>query len=127
MRPVKMDSDNLLSGRLVNEGEVIGEISNFDKREAGTSYHLHFDVQVPTRHGWVFVNPYMTLVAAYERLIGARGEQIIELTQLATADPGTTGTIGSSRTHVEPQIVRHKRAVKRSSHKLRKFKRYARH
>jgi hypothetical protein len=127
MRPVKMDADNLISGRLVNEGEVIGEIGNFDKREAGTSYHLHFDIQVPTRHGWVFVNPYMTLVAAYERLIGARGEQIIEPTQLATADPGTTGAIGSSRSQIEPQIVRHKRAAKRSIHKLRKVKRYARH
>src|SRR5262249_51013899 len=37
---------------------------------------LHFDMQVPTRLGWVFVNPYMTLVAAYERLIGARGTEI---------------------------------------------------
>jgi hypothetical protein len=33
---------------------------------------------VPTKYGWVFVNPYMTLVAAYERLIGARGTQLEE-------------------------------------------------
>jgi hypothetical protein len=33
-------------------------------------------MQVPTKAGWVFVNPYMTLVAAYERLIGARGTEI---------------------------------------------------
>ena len=126
MRPIKMDSDNLLSGRLVNEGEVIGEISNFDKHEAGTSYHLHFDVQVPTRHGWVFVNPYMTLVSAYERLIGARGEQINDPTQLANADPSSTAAIGTTRSDVEPQIVRHKRAGKRAAHKTRKHKRYAR-
>ena len=35
-------------------------------------------MQVPTKYGWVFVNPYMTLVAAYERLIGGRGTQIKE-------------------------------------------------
>jgi hypothetical protein len=35
-------------------------------------------MQVPTKLGWIFVNPYMTLVAAYERLIGARGKEIKE-------------------------------------------------
>ena len=73
MNPRKMDEDGLLSGRRVHEGEIIGEVSNFSMKEAGTSYHVHFDVQVPTKVGWVFVNPYMTLVAAYERLIGERG------------------------------------------------------
>ena len=29
-----------------------------------------------TTVGWVWVNPYMTLVAAYERLIGGRGTEI---------------------------------------------------
>ena len=62
MNPRKMDADNLLSGRRVHEGEVIGEVSNFSMKEAGTSYHVHFDIQVPTKYGWVFVNPYMTLV-----------------------------------------------------------------
>jgi hypothetical protein len=33
-------------------------------------------MQVPTKAGWVFVNPYMTLVSAYEQLIGARGTEI---------------------------------------------------
>src|SRR5262249_62355129 len=33
---------------------------------------------VPTKYGWVFVNPYMTLVAAYERLIRGRGQEIRE-------------------------------------------------
>ena len=56
-----MDEDNLLSGRFVREGEAIGQVSNYFRKEAGTSYHLHFDLQVPTRDGWVFVNPYMTL------------------------------------------------------------------
>ena len=90
MNPRKMDEDGLLSGRRVHEGEVIGQVSNFHKREGGTSYHLHFDIQVPTKDGWVFVNPYMTLVAAYERLIGERGEEIVEPAQVASADPSIT-------------------------------------
>ena len=84
-------------------------------------------MQVPTRHGWVFVNPYMTLVASYERLLGARGEQINDPTQLATADPNSTAAIGANRSQVEPQIVKHKRYGKRGAHKARKHhRRYAR-
>ncbi|MGN6462237.1 MAG: peptidoglycan DD-metalloendopeptidase family protein [Pseudolabrys sp.] len=76
MDPRHMDTDNIFSGRRVRQGEVIGKVGNFYKRERGTSYHLHFDTQVFTRDGWVWVNPYMTLVAAYERLIGARGTEV---------------------------------------------------
>jgi murein DD-endopeptidase MepM/ murein hydrolase activator NlpD len=93
MEPRRMDEDNLLSGRDVREGEVIGQVSNFSRKENGTSYHLHFDVQVPTRTGWVFVNPYMTLVTAYERLIGGRGVEIVDVPQAAQAteiDSGNT-------------------------------------
>jgi hypothetical protein len=42
----------------------------------GTSRHLHFDVQVFTRDGWLWVNPYVTLVTAYERLLRGRGREI---------------------------------------------------
>ena len=92
MNPRKMDEDNLLSGRRVHEGEIIGEVCNFSMKEAGTSYHVHFDVQVPTKVGWVFVNPYMTLVAAYERLIGERGTELADPSVVATADPASTGS-----------------------------------
>ncbi len=78
MQPKQFDADGMVSGRLVREGEVIGKVGNYFKRERATTYHLHFDVQVPTQYGWVFVNPYMTLVAAYERLIGGRGRELIE-------------------------------------------------
>jgi hypothetical protein len=37
---------------------------------------LHFDTQVFTRDGWLWVNPYVTLVSAYERLIRGRGRVI---------------------------------------------------
>jgi hypothetical protein len=43
-------------------------------RAAGTSTHLHFDIQVFTRDGWIWVNPYATLIASYEHLIGGRGK-----------------------------------------------------
>jgi murein DD-endopeptidase MepM/ murein hydrolase activator NlpD len=76
LHPKLLDADSVLSGRTVREGDVLGKAGNYDKRENGTTYHLHFDVQVPTRHGWVFVSPYMTLVTAYERLIGGRGRMI---------------------------------------------------
>jgi len=73
MDPRLLDAAGMVSGRALTAGEVIGAVDNYEDHQGGTTYHLHFDVQVPTRDGWLFVNPYMTLVAAYERLIGARG------------------------------------------------------
>ena len=78
MSPRQLDQDGVLSGRALHEGETFGKVGNYFQRERATSYHLHFDMQVPTKYGWVFVNPYMTLVAAYERLIGGRGTEIKE-------------------------------------------------
>jgi hypothetical protein len=76
MNPSAMDSDGLLNGRRVAEGEPIGVVSNYLDHPNGTSRHLHFDVQVYTRDGWIWVNPYVTLISAYERLIGGRGREI---------------------------------------------------
>jgi hypothetical protein len=76
MNPKFMDADGLLNGRQVNEGEIIGKVATWGDFEQGTSYHLHFNIQVFTSVGWVWVNPYMTLVAAYERLVGGRGTEI---------------------------------------------------
>ena len=33
-------------------------------------------MQVFTRDGWLWVNPYITLISAYERLIRGRGREI---------------------------------------------------
>ena len=66
----------MLNGRRVAEGEKIGVVSNYLDRPNGTSRHLHFDVQVFTRDGWLWVNPYVTLISAYERLIRGRGREI---------------------------------------------------
>lgn len=76
MNPSAMDADGVLSGRQVAEGERIGVVSNYLDRPNGTSLHLHFDVQVFTRDGWIWVSPYTTLISSYERLIGARGREI---------------------------------------------------
>ena len=76
MNPKFMDRDGLLSGREVSEGEIIGKVATWGKFENGTSYHIHFNIQVFTKVGWVWVNPYMTLVLAYERQIGGRGTEI---------------------------------------------------
>ncbi len=76
MNPKFMDADGLLNGRQVSEGEIIGQVATWGDFEQGTSYHLHFNIQVFTNIGWVWVNPYMTLVAAYERLIDGRGTEI---------------------------------------------------
>jgi hypothetical protein len=71
-----MDADGILNGRHVAEGERIGVVSNYLDHPNGTSRHLHFDVQVFTHDGWIWVNPYVTLISAYERLIRGRGREI---------------------------------------------------
>jgi hypothetical protein len=76
MDPSTMDADGILNGRHVDEGEKIGVVSNYLDRPNGTTRHLHFDVQVFTRDGWLWVNPYVTLVSAYERLIHGRGREV---------------------------------------------------
>ena len=76
MNPSAMDADGILNGRHVGEGEKIGVVSNYLDHPNGTTRHLHFDVQVFTRDGWLWVNPYTTLISAYERLIRGRGREI---------------------------------------------------
>jgi hypothetical protein len=77
MNPKMLDADGVVNGRPVSEGEIIGKVADWGDTENGTSYHIHFNIQVFTTVGWVWVNPYMTLVAAYERLIGGRGVEIL--------------------------------------------------
>jgi hypothetical protein len=75
MNPTSMDADGVLNGRSVEEGEKIGVVSNYLDHPNGTTRHLHFDVQVFTRDGWLWVNPYVTVISAYERLIRGRGRE----------------------------------------------------
>lgn len=85
MSPRQLDEDGVVSGRVLARGEVFGKVGSYFQHERATTYHLHFDMQVPTKYGWMFVNPYMTLVAAYERLIGARGTELNEAPRVAIA------------------------------------------
>ena len=78
MNPARLDADGVLHGRRVTEGEKIGVVSNYQDRPGGTTNHLHFDIQVFTRDGWLWVNPYVTLISSYERLIGGRGREYIQ-------------------------------------------------
>lgn len=84
MHPRKLDAEGIMSGRLVRAGDPLGSIGNFNRRPGLTSTHLHFEIHVPTRDGWLRVNPFMTLVAAYEHLIGARG---VEIEEMEEAEP----------------------------------------
>jgi hypothetical protein len=99
MFPRQLDEEEVFSGRILKEGEEFGKVGNFFQHERATTYHLHFDMQVPTKYGWVFVNPYMTLVGAYERLIGGRGTEIKEELQIAavTAPLGFEPPLPTSR------------------------------
>ena len=76
MNPAFLERDGMVTGREVREGDRLGMMGTYLGSVGGTNYHLHFDVQVPTRDGWLFVSPYMTLVAAYERALGRFGTEI---------------------------------------------------
>jgi hypothetical protein len=97
MSPAAMDADGVLTGRIVAEGEKIGVVSNYLDHPNGTTRHLHFDIQVFTRDGWLWVNPYTTLISAYERLLRGRGREI-------EPEPAPSGAVA----HALPEdVIRH--------------------
>jgi hypothetical protein len=100
MNPSSMDADGVLNGRVVAESEKIGVVSNYLDHPNGTSRHLHFDVQIFTRDGWIWVNPYVTLVSAYERLIHGRGR---EIGPLIAGSPIAARTQADDAVHLDPQ------------------------
>jgi murein DD-endopeptidase MepM/ murein hydrolase activator NlpD len=113
MSPKRLDADGMISGRGVKEGEVVGQVGNYWYRENATTYHLHFDLQVPTKYGWVFVNPYMTLVAAYERLIRGRGQELRDEAPTAalpagkpaaTPEPAEPATVAAKPTETKVEL-----------------------
>jgi hypothetical protein len=100
MNPSAMDADGVLNGRVVAEGEKLGVVSNYLDHPNGTTRHLHFDVQVFTRDGWLWVNPYVTLISAYERLIRGRGREIGP--EIAAA-PAVAHALPEDVIHPDPQ------------------------
>jgi hypothetical protein len=76
MNPEAMNRDGLIARKLVKEGEILGKAGNYLDYPFGTTSHLHFELMVPTREGWVHVDPYSSLIVSYEWLIGQRGREI---------------------------------------------------
>jgi murein DD-endopeptidase MepM/ murein hydrolase activator NlpD len=126
MNPKRLDEDGIVSGKRFAEGETIGMVGNYNDYERGTTYHLHFDMQAPTELGYVFVNPYMTLVSAYERLIGARGTEIKDVAQPEAPPPGVEAKAETSAEHAvkpvppERTAVRHPPLPERRPHRIRR-------
>jgi hypothetical protein len=112
MSPKRLDADGILSGKRLEEGETLGQVGNYNDYERGTTYHLHFDMQVPTAFGYVFVNPYMTLVSAYERLIGARGRELVEVAERARPSRPASGAETTTEGSAKP-LPPHRTAVRR--------------
>jgi hypothetical protein len=101
MNPATMDTDDILNGRHVAEGEKIGVVSNYLDHPNGTTRHLHFDMQVFTRDGWLWVSPFITLVSAYERLIHGRGHEVGPRSMPAAAD--VAHALPEDMSHHEPE------------------------
>jgi murein DD-endopeptidase MepM/ murein hydrolase activator NlpD len=133
MNPKMMDEDGLVSGRAVKEGEIIGKVADWGDYKNGTSYHLHFNIQVFTKVGWVWVSPYVSLVAAYERLIGARGREIKpgdpdppvpdKPPIVLHSAPVAENSASSEKPMVKPPPERPK--LKKKHHRLRKHRRHS--
>jgi hypothetical protein len=100
MNPARLDADGVLNGRQVEEGEKIGFVSNYLDHPNGTTRHLHFDVQVFTPDGWLWVNPYVTLISAYERLMRGRGSEFGP--ELVTP-PAVAHALPEDVLHLDPQ------------------------
>ena len=75
-------------------------VANYLERPNGTTRHLHFDVQVFTRDGWLWVNPYVTLISAYERLIRGQGREIGPETG---ASPAVAHALPEDAIHLDAQ------------------------
>ncbi len=73
---LNMDALEVEYGEEVQAGQVIGYLSN-DFGGNPTTFHLHLEFkQNIDGVGWTWVNPYMSLVRAYERFVGGVGEQL---------------------------------------------------
>jgi hypothetical protein len=70
---------------------------------------------VPTHDGWARVNPYMTLVASYERLIGARGTEVEDPEPAAEA-AAPTSEAGEAKAET-PRAKKKRYKSKRKRHR----------
>jgi hypothetical protein len=80
MSPKALKDAGLKRGETVavKAGRVIGKVGNYEKSKAGgTTAHLHFEIRRGDNIGKP-LSPYLTLIRAYERLIGATGTEIVD-------------------------------------------------
>ncbi|MCR9222607.1 MAG: M23 family metallopeptidase [Hyphomonas sp.] len=71
----------------VDAGDTLGFVSN-DFGTTPTTFHLHFEIKAPIEgEGIVHVPPYMSLVTAYERREGGRGELVEDDTVAVASFP----------------------------------------
>src|SRR5262249_34085415 len=63
MLPKQFNADGMVSGRFVHEGEAIGKVGNFARRERATTSPFHSALQVPTKEGWLSATPSRPRVA----------------------------------------------------------------
>ena len=80
---LNMSELQVTEGDSVEEGDVLGFVSN-DFGGTPTTFHLHFEIiQNTEAYGWEHVPPYLSLVEAYERREAGPGERLP--TEAATA------------------------------------------
>ncbi|MBI1340726.1 peptidoglycan DD-metalloendopeptidase family protein [bacterium] len=77
------------TGDTVKKGDVIGYVSN-DFGGTPTTLHLHFEIKMNTaEHGWAYVPPYSSLLAAYQRRESNPGALVADGdTQIGVASTG---------------------------------------
>ncbi len=86
LRYLHMGSVQVSTGQTITKGQRLGKVSNAFGGTP-TTVHLHFDInQNVSGHGKVYVSPYMTLVRAYEELIGEAGPNLDAKVIRAEAD-----------------------------------------
>lgn len=81
---MNMDALQVERGDQVQAGQVIGFLSN-DFGGTPTTFHLHLEFNHNIDGaGWTYVNPYTSLVRAYERCLGKSGVVVTDQNNFVT-------------------------------------------
>lgn len=81
---LNMSQLKVAMGQQVKKGDLIGYVSN-DFGGTPTTLHLHFEIKVNTaEHGWQYVPPYTSLLAAYQRREGNPGQMVEDVVNVAS-------------------------------------------
>ncbi len=81
---MNMSKLKVAMGQQVSKGDLIGYVSN-DFGGTPTTLHLHFEIKVNTaEHGWQYVPPYTSLLAAYQRREENPGEMVEDVVNVAS-------------------------------------------